>query len=148
QMEQIGFIGLGTMGKPMAKHLLKAGYQVLILKASAAADELAAEGAIRFETPGVLAAQADVVITMLPDSPQVIEIVKGNNGVLGSIRRGSLFIDMSTIAPSVSIDLHKAFQEKGVEALDAPVSGGQTGAEAGTLSIMVGGSENAFEKAR
>ena len=147
-MEQIGFIGLGTMGKPMAKHLLKAGYKVLILKTSAAAKELVADGAISFATPGELAANADVVITMLPDSPQVIEIVKGKNGVLESIKKGSFFIDMSTIAPSASIDLYKAFQEKGVETLDAPVSGGQTGAEAATLSIMVGGSETAFEKAR
>ena len=146
-MEKVGFIGLGIMGRPMAKHLMKAGYSLLILSESNAAGELKTEGAKLFENPAQLAAEADVVITMLPDSPEVQEIVLGANGVLAGIRTGSLFIDMSTIAPSTSISLFEEFAEKGVEALDAPVSGGQVGAEGATLSIMIGGNESAFNRA-
>ena len=146
-MERIGFIGLGIMGRPMAKHLIKAGYSLLILSKSNAAGELQKEGAKAFEHPSQLAAEADIVITMLPDSPEVEAIVLGENGVLAGIRKGSLFIDMSTIAPATSIALFEAFAKKGVEALDAPVSGGQAGAEGATLSIMVGGNESAFQRA-
>ena len=146
-MEKIGFIGLGIMGKPMAKHLMKAGHSVLILSKSKASAELQKDGAKPFEYPALLAAEADVVITMLPDSPEVQEIVLGENGVLSGIRKGSLFIDMSTIAPATSISLFNEFARKGVEALDAPVSGGQAGAEGATLSIMVGGNESAFNRA-
>ena len=94
-----------------------------------------------------MAAESDVVITMLPDSPEVESIVFGDDGVLAGLKKGALFIDMSTIAPATSINLFSAFQQKGVAALDAPVSGGQGGAEGATLSIMVGGEEKAFEKA-
>lgn len=146
-MEKIGFIGLGIMGRPMAKHLAKAGHEVIVLKSSAAANDLSNEGAMVVDTPSQLAAQSDVIITMLPDSPEVEEIVKGEDGVATGIKKGSLFIDMSTIAPSTSIELNKLFLEKGVDALDAPVSGGQAGAEGATLSIMVGGSESAFKRA-
>ena len=147
-MEKIGFIGLGIMGRPMAKHLMKAGHQLMILSRSKASDELGKEGAKLFEYPSQLATEADVVITMLPDSPEVNAIVVGENGVLSGIRRGSLFIDMSTIAPATSISLFDAFAERGVDALDAPVSGGQAGAEGASLSIMVGGNESAFNRAR
>lgn len=146
-MEKIGFIGLGIMGRPMAKHLIKAGYPLLILSKSNAAGELQKEGATVFEHPSQLAAEADIVITMLPDSPEVEAIVLGEKGVLAGIRKGSLFIDMSTIAPATSIALFESFAKKGVEALDAPVSGGQAGAEGATLSIMVGGNESAFQRA-
>jgi 2-hydroxy-3-oxopropionate reductase len=146
-MEKVGFIGLGIMGRPMAKHLMKAGHQLMILSKSNAADELRKEGAKLFEHPSHLASEADVVITMLPDSPEVDAIVAGENGVLSGIRKGSLFIDMSTIAPATSISLFNAFAKKGVEALDAPVSGGQAGAEGASLSIMVGGNETAFKRA-
>jgi 2-hydroxy-3-oxopropionate reductase len=146
-MEKIGFIGLGIMGRPMAKHLMKAGYTLLILSKSKAASELQKEGARSFEHPSQLAAEADIVITMLPDSPEVQAIVLGENGVLSGLRKGSLFIDMSTIAPATSISLFETLAKKGVEALDAPVSGGQAGAEGATLSIMVGGSESAFNRA-
>jgi 2-hydroxy-3-oxopropionate reductase len=146
-MEKVGFIGLGIMGRPMAKHLMKAGHQLMILSNSNAADELRKEGAKLFEHPSQLASEADVVITMLPDSPEVDAIVAGENGVLSGIRKGSLFIDMSTIAPATSISLFNAFAKKGVEALDAPVSGGQAGAEGASLSIMVGGNETAFNRA-
>ena len=143
-MEKTGFIGLGIMGKPMALHLVKAGYDVCILEKSKAAKELVAAGARSFPTPAAMAAACDVVITMLPDSPEVLEVV---DGLLEDIRPGSLFIDMSTIAPATAKTVYEWMGEKGVEALDAPVSGGQTGAEAGTLSIMAGGAEKAFRRA-
>ena len=146
-MEKIGFAGLGIMGKPMARHLLKAGYPLFILSTSAAATSLQEEGATVLETPAAMAEQADIIITMLPDSPEVELMVTGKGNLLQAMKPGSMFIDMSTIAPAVAVDLYSQFREKGIEALDAPVSGGQTGAEAATLSIMVGGNEVAFQRA-
>lgn len=146
-MEQIGFIGLGIMGKPMALNLLKAGYPVSVLASSHAADALIEAGAKAYPNSKELAQKAAVVITMLPDSPEVEEVVLGKDGVLEGIQSGALFIDMSTISPSVATKVDGLMQEKGVEALDAPVSGGQVGAENATLSIMVGGSEVAFARA-
>jgi len=145
-MEKIGFIGLGIMGKPMALHLLKAGYAVSVLEKNKAAKELVDAGARSVPTPAKIAQGCDVVITMLPDSPEVVEVISGKDGVLEGIRQGSLFIDMSTIAPATAKNLYELLRRRGVEALDAPVSGGQTGAEAGTLSIMVGGAEQAFQR--
>lgn len=144
-MEKIGFIGLGIMGKPMALNLLKAGYPVGVLADSQASGILKDAGADLWPDAAALAAGSDIVITMLPDSPQVEQVVNG--GVLAGIREGSLFIDMSTIAPLVARKLYETMGEKGVQALDAPVSGGQVGAEAATLSIMVGGDEAAFSRA-
>jgi len=146
-MEKIGFIGLGIMGKPMALHLLKAGYDLSVLEKNKASKELVAAGARSFPTARSIAQNCDAVITMLPDSPEVAAIVEGQDGVLEGIRQGSVFIDMSTIAPATAKSVHELMQKKGVEALDAPVSGGQAGAEAGTLSIMVGGAKQAFENA-
>jgi 2-hydroxy-3-oxopropionate reductase len=146
-MEKIGFIGLGIMGKAMALNLLKAGYSLSVLERNKASAELANAGANSFSTNKAVAENADIVITMLPDSPEVEEVVLGKDGVIEGLKRGSLFIDMSTIAPSKAKEIFQLFQQKGVEALDAPVSGGQVGAEAGTLSIMAGGSENAFARA-
>ena len=146
-MEKIGFIGLGIMGRPMAKHLLKAGYPLFILTSSAASAELKTEGAVLMENPAALAKQADIIITMLPDSPDVESVMFGDEGLQQGMKQGSLFIDMSTIAPATSIKIFKKLQEKNIEALDAPVSGGQAGAEAATLSIMVGGNETAFQRA-
>jgi len=146
-MEKIGFIGLGIMGRPMALHLLKAGYTVSVLEKNKAAKELVAAGAQSFATPKEIAQQCSTVITMLPDSPDVIEIVSAPGGVLEGIQKGALFIDMSTIAPATAKSIYGWMQQKGVEALDAPVSGGQAGAEAGTLSIMAGGAEAAFQRA-
>ncbi|GHB88229.1 NAD(P)-dependent oxidoreductase [Persicitalea jodogahamensis] len=146
-MEQIGFIGLGIMGKPMALNLIKAGYPVSVLESSHAAGVLTEAGAKAFSNSKELAKEVDVVITMLPDSPEVEEVVSGQNGVLEGIQSGTLFIDMSTISPSVAVKVHGLMQEKDVEALDAPVSGGQVGAENAALSIMVGGSEEAFNRA-
>jgi 2-hydroxy-3-oxopropionate reductase len=146
-MEKIGFIGLGIMGRPMALHLLKAGYPVAVLEKNKASGELVAAGARSFPTPAAIAQHSDVVITMLPDSPEVTGVVTGKDGVMEAIRQGSLFIDMSTIAPATAKSIHTWMQKQGVEALDAPVSGGQAGAEGGTLSIMAGGSEQAFQRA-
>lgn len=146
-MEKVGFIGLGIMGKPMAKSLIKAGYSLSVLATNKAAGELTEAGARSFGSSREVAAHADVVITMLPDSPEVEQVVFGPEGILEGIRRGALFIDMSTIAPSSAKNLYTALQKKGVEALDAPVSGGQVGAESASLSIMAGGNAAAFERA-
>ena len=147
-METIGFIGLGIMGKPMAKHLVKAGYRLFVLSTSKSSLELKQEGATLCGNVAELASQCDVVITMLPDSAEVKAVVGENGGVISSLRKGSLFIDMSTIDPAVSVDIFEKFKAKSVEALDAPVSGGQAGAEGATLSIMVGGTAEGFGRAK
>jgi len=148
-MERIGFIGLGIMGKPMAQHLLAAGYSLTVLNRSRAAqDELVAAGAQAGASPFDVAQHSDVVITMLPDSPDVEQVVLGSNGVLDGLRAGGLLIDMSTIQPSVARRIAEAARAKNIDALDAPVSGGQVGAQNATLSIMVGGSVAAFERAK
>lgn len=144
-MERIGFIGLGLMGKPMAKNLLKSGYAVTVFNRSRAAmDELAAVGAQLATAPNQVAQQSDVVMTCLPDSPDVEAVVLGDNGILSGSRPGMLYVDHSTIAPAISRKLYGALKLSGVDALDAPVSGGDIGAQQGTLSIMVGGDEAAF----
>lgn len=146
-MEKIGFIGLGIMGKPMARHLLNAGYPLAVLEKNKAAAELVTAGAQAYATASAVAENSDIVITMLPDSPDVQEVVFGADGILQGIQPGALFIDMSTIAPGVAKNLYEVFRERVAGALDAPVSGGQVGAEAASLSIMVGGSEKAFARA-
>ena len=147
-MERIGFIGVGIMGKPMALNLLKAGYAVTVHDLNRQpVDELVQQGADSAGSARAVAEQSDVVITMLPDSPEVEAVVFGPDGVLDGIRKGMLFIDMSTIAPATSEKISEVLSEKDVEALDAPVSGGDVGAKAGTLSIMVGGTKAAFERA-
>lgn len=144
---KIGFIGPGIMGKPMCKNLLKAGYICSVYNRSgAAAEELAGEGAQRCRSAAEAARDSDVVITMLPDSPQVKEVVLGENGIAGSMKRGSVLVDMSSISPLASQQIGKALKELGIEMLDAPVSGGETGAIKGTLSIMAGGSREVFEQ--
>jgi 2-hydroxy-3-oxopropionate reductase len=147
-MTKIGFIGLGIMGKPMAINLIKAGFDLNILTSSKGANELLEAGAKAFESIKSLSENCELIITMLPDSPDVEAVVLGVNGVLSSLKSGSLFIDMSSISPAVATNIFAKMKEKGIEALDAPVSGGQVGAEAATLSIMVGGTEKAFEKAK
>lgn len=147
-MERIGFIGVGIMGKPMALNLLKAGYAVTVHDLNRQpVDELVQQGADSAGSARAVTEQSDVVITMLPDSPEVEAVVFGPDGVLEGIREGMLFVDMSTIAPATSEKISKVLSEKGVDALDAPVSGGDVGAKAGTLSIMVGGTKAAFERA-
>jgi 2-hydroxy-3-oxopropionate reductase len=148
-MECIGFIGLGIMGKPMSLHLLKAGYLLTVLDRNPEPqNELAAAGAHVGSSPRGVAETCDVIITMLPDSPDVEEVILGRDGVLDGLRAGSLVVDMSTIMPSVARRVAEAVRQKGCDALDAPVSGGQVGAQKATLSIMVGGSPVAFERAR
>lgn len=149
--ERIGFIGLGIMGKPMVRNLVKAGYEVVVHNRSqAAVDELTAESdrVTAGGSPAGVAAAASVVITMLPDSPDVRDVVFGGDGLADSMQSGGLLIDMSTIAPATAIEVHDALAKRGVGALDAPVSGGDKGAIAGTLSIMVGGSQEDFDRAK
>ena len=147
--ERVGCIGLGLMGKPMARNLLKAGFHVTVYNRSRAAiDMLVAEGAVAADTPEQVAQQSDIVITMLPDTPDVEAVILGEHGVLAGAHTGLLVIDMSTISPLGTVRLANTLEQHGVHMLDAPVSGGDEGAIAGTLSIMVGGSEADFERAR
>ena len=144
---KIGFIGLGIMGKPMSKNLIKAGYKLIVAdRNQVAVDEVVAAGAMSAATAKAAAEQADIIITMLPNSPHVKEVVLGENGVLEGARKGSIFIDMSSIAPLVSRELAEKLAEKGVEMLDAPVSGGEPKAIDGTISVMVGGKQEVFDK--
>ncbi len=145
--EIIGFIGLGIMGKPMAHNLLKAGYSLIILdRHQEISDEFTATGASLAQHPQDIAARCQVVITMLPDSPQVEEVVAGPDGILAGAYEGLVVIDMSTISPIVTHQLSAQLTEHGVTLLDAPVSGGDKGAIAGTLSIMVGGDREVFTR--
>ena len=147
--ETIGFIGLGIMGKPMAYNLMKAGYELVISNRNPVpANELAAEGATTVGSPQAVAELSDVVITMLPDSPHVRAVVTGENGVLAGAKAGTLVIDMSTISPVVTQEVAQAAHVRSVRILDAPVSGGDVGAQQGTLSIMVGGSTEDFAQAK
>lgn len=148
-MSKIGFIGLGIMGKPMAKNLLKAGKSLVVCDAVAApVEELVAAGAERAATPAEVTSAADIIITMLPNSPHVREVVTGKNGVIDTVRKGQIVVDMSSIAPLVSRELCALLEAKGAEMLDAPVSGGQEKAEKGTLAIMVGGKEDIYNKVK
>ncbi len=147
-MDTTGFIGLGTMGKPMARNLMKAGYPLVVnTRTRAKAEDLLRDSAKWADTPKQVAAQSDVVITMLPDSPDVEFVVAGKDGVFEGARRGMLLIDMSTISPVVARKLAHEAETRGIDMLDAPVSGGDIGAINATLSIMVGGKTNAFNRA-
>jgi 2-hydroxy-3-oxopropionate reductase len=149
--ERIGFIGLGIMGKPMARNLVKAGFELVVHNRSrGAVEELVGEsGAVEAAgSPREVGERAKTVITMLPDSPDVRDVVFGADGLLGAMGEGGLLVDMSTIAPATAVEVHAALAERGAGALDAPVSGGDKGAIAGTLSIMVGGSAADFARAR
>lgn len=144
---KIGFIGLGIMGKPMAKNLLKAGYSVVAYDINAeAVNELVQAGAERGASSADVASRTELVITMLPNSPQVREAVLGKDGVLEGAKPGTILVDMSSIAPLASKEISEKAAEKGVVMLDAPVSGGEPKAIDGTLSIMVGGPEDTFKK--
>jgi len=144
---KIGFIGLGIMGKPMSLNLIKAGYQLVVLDLSQAAmAEVAAAGAGTAPTPRAVAEQCDIVITMLPNSPQVKQAVLGEHGVIEGARKGMVLIDMSSIAPLVSRELAGTLAGIGVDMLDAPVSGGQPKAIDGTMSVMVGGPQAVFDR--
>lgn len=146
--EKIGFIGLGLMGKSMARNLMADGYELTVHNRSrGAVDELAGEGAHAADGPEEVAAASDIVITMLPDSPDVERVVAGEGGVLDGLRRGGLMVDMSTISAGVTERLAGAAHEQNVGYVDAPVSGGDVGAKDGTLSIMAGGSGEDFARA-
>lgn len=147
--EQIGFIGLGVMGKPMALNLIKAGYSLMVHDISPGpVEELINAGAKEGNSPSLIGERCDVIITMLPDSPQVEEVIAGKGGVLENIQPGKIIIDTSSIAPLVAVRISKAAEEKGVGMLDAPVSGGEPKAIDGTLSIMVGGKEETFNQVK
>ena len=147
--DHIGFIGLGVMGRPMAGHLFAAGYRLTINNRSrAAAAELVALGAQMRNTPAEVARNADVVITMVPDTPDVESVIAGPDGVLAGLRAGAIVIDMSSISPAATRRLAALVAAKGAAMLDAPVSGGEIGAKNATLSIMVGGDPKAFERVR
>jgi 2-hydroxy-3-oxopropionate reductase len=144
---KIGFIGLGIMGKPMSKNLLKAGHELVVCDVNrAAVEEVVASGAKTAATPKQIASQVELVITMLPNSPEVKQVVLGPGGLIESARTGLIVADMSSIAPLVSREVAAALAEKGVEMLDAPVSGGQPKAIDGTLSVMVGGKQEIFDR--
>jgi 2-hydroxy-3-oxopropionate reductase len=144
---RIGFIGLGVMGKPMAKNLLKAGYHLVVYNRSPQpVRELVKAGAEAGSSPRDVADRSDVVITMLPDSPDVEQVILGSNGVIEGAKPGSIIIDMSSIAPLVSRRIASEVAKKGVEMLDAPVSGGEPRAIDGTLAIMVGGKRSVYER--
>jgi len=144
---RIGYIGLGLMGKPIAGNLLKAGYRVTVHSRSRKpVDELAALGAAAAESPRAVAEASDFIFTSLPDSPDVEQVVLGPQGVRDGCRPGAIYIDNSTIKPETSRRLAATLAEVGVQALDAPVSGGDVGAIAATLAIMVGGPRDAFDR--
>jgi 2-hydroxy-3-oxopropionate reductase len=146
-VERIGFIGLGIMGRPMAKHLLKAGYSLTVYDIMpAGVQDVVAAGAKAAGSNKEVAQNSDIVITMVPDSPDVEAAYLGANGVFEGLRAGMTCIDMSSISPVVSRKVAALAAEKGVEVLDAPVSGGEVGAENATLSIMVGGKPEVFER--
>ncbi|MBP1696700.1 MAG: garR, partial [Deltaproteobacteria bacterium] len=145
--KKLGFIGLGIMGKPMAKNLLKAGFSIVAYDLNKdAVEDVVKAGALAASSSKEAAGKAEVIITMLPDSPDVKEVILGKDGVLEGIKPGSIVIDMSSINPLVSQEIEKELRKKGVQMLDAPVSGGETGAIQGTLAIMVGGEEKIFKE--
>jgi 2-hydroxy-3-oxopropionate reductase len=145
----IGFIGLGLMGRPMARNLLKAGFPLVVHNRSRApVEDLAAQGARAAASPADVARQSTRIVTMLPDSPDVERVLEGPDGVFGALQPGSIVVDTSSISPDVARRLSRAATGLGATMLDAPVSGGEIGAIDGTLTIMVGGDASAFEEVR
>ena len=143
----IGFIGLGIMGRPMAKNLLKAGYSLVVhSRSQSPVDDVVAAGAAKGTSPKDVASRCDVLITMLPNSPDVELVALGKDGIIEGARPGLVFVDMSTISPIVSQKVGAALAAKGVKMLDAPVSGGEQGAINAALSIMVGGDKAVFDE--
>ena len=148
-MQKIGFIGIGIMGKPMAKNLIDAGYPLIVYDIrKEVLEEMVSSGAKRASSNKEVASQCDIIITMLPNSPEVKSAILGKEGVIEGVKKGQILIDMSSIAPLVTQEIAKELYTKGVEMLDAPVSGGQEKAQSGTLAIMVGGKEEVFIKCK
>lgn len=146
---RIGFIGLGAMGKPMAKNLIRASFPVTVFnRTRSKTQELAEMGALVASSPRELATGCQIVIVMVSNSPEVEEVLLGKEGALDGLRPGSVVIDMGTSFPSSTLKINRILQEKGIEMLDAPVSGGVRGAEEATLTIMVGGKKEVFERCR
>jgi len=144
---KVGYIGLGLMGKSIARNILKAGFVVVVHNRSqASVDELVSEGAVRAGSPKEVAEQVDVVFTNLPDSPDVEKVVLGENGIIEGVHDGLILVDNSTIKPAAARMIAEKLSAKGMFALDAPVSGGDIGAKNGTLTIMIGGDASALEK--
>jgi 3-hydroxyisobutyrate dehydrogenase len=147
--ERIGFVGLGIMGRPMARNLLKAGYPLVVWNRSRPSiDALAADGAEEADSPRTVAERVSAVITILGDSPDTEQVALGERGIIGGAHEGLVHIDMSTISPAVTRGIAAYYAERGVEMIDAPVSGGEQGAMDGTLSIMAGGKPAVFERCR
>lgn len=147
-MLKVGYIGLGLMGKSIARNILKAGFPMVVHNRSrAAVDELVSEGALSANSPKEVASQVDIIFTNLPDSPDVEKVALGENGIIEGARAGLIVIDNSTIKPASARMIAEKLKEKGVFSLDAPVSGGDIGARNATLTIMVGGEAQALEKA-
>lgn len=148
-MDKVGFIGLGIMGKPMAKNLIKAGYDLIVYDlVKDAVAEVAAAGAEAAQSISEITNQCDVIVTMLPNSPHVKEVVLGAGGVLETARPGTIIVDMSSISPIASQEIYAECKKKNVSMLDCPVSGGEPKAVDGTLAIMVGGEKEVFEKVK
>jgi len=146
---KIGFIGLGIMGEPMAGHILKHGYDLTVYNRTASRTaSLVKAGARRAETPAEVASQTDIIITIVSDTPDVESVVAGSSGVIEGIRPGSLVVDMSTVAPAMEKQLDELLQGAGCTLVDAPVSGGDIGAQKGTLAIMAGGRKGDFERVK
>lgn len=146
---KLGFIGLGVMGRPMALNLMKHGHHMgVYARRAESAAPLVAAGALRYDTPAALAAAAEVIFTVVTNSADVEQVVLGENGIIHGARAGSVVVDMETISPTVARSIAQALEKKGVDMLDAPVSGGPTGAEQATLSIMAGGRTQVFERIR
>ena len=146
---KLGFIGLGIMGRPMCRNLIQAGYKLTVWNRSQPGiDEVVGYGAVAGASACDVARKSDTVITMVSDSPDVEQVILGPEGVLEGTEPGMLVIDMTTISPSVTRKIAEKLLEKGVQMLDAPVSGGDKCAREGTLSMMVGGTEDAFDRAR
>jgi 2-hydroxy-3-oxopropionate reductase len=144
--KKVGFIGLGIMGRPMAGHILRAGYSLTVYnRTRSRADELAREGAHVAESPAQVAAVSDVIITIVTDSPDVEQVIAGPGGVMEGVRPGAIVIDMSTVSPQLEQRLDEQLRSKGCCLLDAPVSGGDVGARNATLAIMAGGDREAFD---
>jgi 2-hydroxy-3-oxopropionate reductase len=144
----LGFIGLGIMGTPMCRHLLDAGHAVAVHTRSRVPDAVASAGATPCPTPRTVAERADIVFLMLPDTPDVEQVLFGDQGVAQGLSRGQVVVDMSSISPVATKDFARRIRDLGCDYLDAPVSGGEVGAKNGTLSVMVGGDEAVFERVR
>lgn len=147
--EKVGFVGIGIMGKGMSANLLKAGFDVVVWnRTKSKTDPLVEQGATVANSPSEVATQCDVIITCVSDTPDVEAVILGENGIIHGIKSGALVIDCSTISPHATREIADKLNEKGVKMLDAPISGGSEGAANGTLSIMVGGAADQFERAQ